>query len=76
MPAPVVAEAFADGEAADLTPSGGPDGLLPQVVPWNDTVMLEAEPAPPLVPGLPRMAADGTKPMLPERAGVRQGGAR
>lgn len=67
MPVPLMAEVFADGGAAESAPAGGSPGLLPQVVPWNDTVMLEVEPAPPLVPGMPRAAADGAKPLPSER---------
>ena len=67
MPAPVAAVAVAESEAGEPALSAASNGLLPQVVPWNDTVMLEAEPAPPLVPGMPRAAADGAKPLPSER---------
>lgn len=46
LPVPVMAEA--EGEAAQIISVG--TGLLPQVVPWNDTVMVEVEPSPPLAP--------------------------
>jgi predicted Zn finger-like uncharacterized protein len=54
LPDPVMAEASA-GEGSTLpTISGG--GLLPQVVPWNDTVMVEVESSPPVAPVAARPA--------------------
>lgn len=54
LPVLVMAEAVADGEVIEPARPGG--GLVPQVVPWNDTVMVEVEPSPPLAPAIARSA--------------------
>lgn len=45
-------EVLADGAGG----GSGEAALLPQVVPWNDTVMVEVDPSPPLVPAAARPA--------------------
>jgi hypothetical protein len=50
--APVMVEA-----SAEITASAGTDAVpavvLPKVVPWDDTVMVEVNPGPPIAPGVP-----------------------
>lgn len=52
--APAMVELLA-GEASAGSVEAG-NGLLPQVVPWNDTVMVEVDPSPPLAPTAARPA--------------------
>jgi predicted Zn finger-like uncharacterized protein len=54
QPVLAVAEVLIDGPAAKSVEAGS--ALLPEVVPWNDTVMVEVEPSPPLVPATARPA--------------------
>jgi len=54
QPVPVMAEVLAEEPA--LEHSDAVTGLLPQVVPWNDTVMVEVEPSPPIAPATARRA--------------------
>jgi predicted Zn finger-like uncharacterized protein len=49
---PPRAEAERDSAVAET-----PAMVLPQVVPWNDTVMVEVNPAPPIVPETPQVEA-------------------
>jgi predicted Zn finger-like uncharacterized protein len=49
-PVPAMAEAAAE-TAGGAEPA--PAAALPRIVPWNDTVMVEVNPAPPLAPGGP-----------------------
>ena len=52
-------EAFNESGAGALAPlEGSPLAVLPKVVPWNDTVMVEVNPSPSVVP-------DATEPDVP-----------
>ncbi|MEX0589668.1 MAG: zinc-ribbon domain-containing protein [Xanthobacteraceae bacterium] len=52
-PGPAMAEASAEAAAGAGTETV-PAVVLPRVVPWNDTVMVEVSPSPPLAPGAPQ----------------------
>ena len=68
MAAPAVAEAVAAEVVAAAEVSAGaadeapPAVVLPKVVPWNDTVMVEVNPSPPVVPDAPQ---GGVAPAVP-----------
>ena len=63
VPSPAMAEVFAEGEADEAPAADEPGGALIQpVVPWNDMVMVEVHPGPPLAPGGPPMAVPAVHP--------------
>lgn len=50
-------QAMAEADFAAGWAEAPPPGILPQVVPWNDTVMVDAGTAPPIAPVLPAESA-------------------
>jgi predicted Zn finger-like uncharacterized protein len=60
---PVMAEAVGDSSAENAAAPDAADAtaavVLPQVVPWNDTVMVEVNPGPPLAPDAPSAGPQG-----------------
>lgn len=49
---PMLADAMAGGGDGGMAPGAPPASMLPQVVPWNDTVMVEVNSSPSIAPGL------------------------
>lgn len=76
VPGPVMAEVSADGEANFSEGTEGPGPILPQVVPWNDMVMVDIQ-SPSLAPGVPSvMSVPAVQPSpggLAEPPGVASG---
>jgi predicted Zn finger-like uncharacterized protein len=65
VPGPAMAEVFAEGEAnfADSAQEGALPAL-PQVVPWNDMVIVDVQSGPSLVPGVPpTMSVPAVRPL-------------
>lgn len=64
MPVPEMAEAAAEFEVAVRAPEPAPSPPLPQVVAWDDTVMVDVRDSPPLAPIVAdRPAADDAGPV-------------
>jgi predicted Zn finger-like uncharacterized protein len=64
--APVMAEASAE-VAAGAGTEAVPAVMLPKVVPWDDTVMVEVNPGPPLAPGAPQGTGSPATPPEADR---------